>query len=216
MAIKHHPDIAMLMSCSAGSQPEVFAAVMASHLAMCPQCAREVQRMEEIGAALFDTLPAERVGGAAPLAAARAREADNPETIESIPTKSDIPFPLAGALRVTDLDQVPWKRLAPGIWHYPLTLSEGAHGDLRLIKVAPGKELPEHGHGGEELTLLLRGSYRDEIGVFRRGDVADLDDSVEHKPIADPVEGCICLVATEKQARFKGLIARILQPFTGM
>lgn len=216
MAITHHPDISMLMSCSAGSQPEVFAAIMASHLAMCPSCQRDVRRMEEIGATLFEALPPAPVDAAAPVVTARANEADDGDVRRPATRVGDIPYPLAEALGISDLDRVPWKMLAPGIWHHQLPLTKGAKGDLRLVKVAPGKQIPEHGHGGEELTLLLRGSYRDEFGHFQRGDVADLDDSVEHKPIADPKDGCICLIATERQARFKGLIARILQPFTGM
>jgi putative transcriptional regulator len=123
--------------------------------------------------------------------------------------------PIAGRVG-RSLDEIAWKRLGPGLWHYPISLSPGASGDLRLIKVAPGKELPEHGHRGEELTLLLRGSYHDEIGTFQEGDIADLDDEVEHRPVADEMTGCICLIASEKKARFKGLIARLLQPFIGV
>ena len=40
MAITHHPAPESLMSCSAGSMPEAFAAVMASHIAMCPTAAK--------------------------------------------------------------------------------------------------------------------------------------------------------------------------------
>ena len=71
---------------------------------------------------------------------------------------------------------------ACGITALPLT---GA-GKLRLLKVAPGHGIPEHGHGGAELTLVLRGSFHDETGRYARGDVADLDETVEHQPVADP------------------------------
>ena len=54
MTITHHPDISTLMCCAAGSQPEAFAAVVASHLALCPECRAEVRHMQEIGVALFD------------------------------------------------------------------------------------------------------------------------------------------------------------------
>lgn len=217
MAITHHPDISMLMSCSAGSQPEVFAAIMASHISMCPKCAREVSRMEKIGAALFDQLPPTAVAKPAPVVAARAAEADHGPTTSAPPKADpDVPFPLVDTLGITSLDRIPWKWLAPGVWHYRMPLSPGAKGDLRLLKVAPGVAIPEHGHGGEELTLLLRGSYSDEHGRYHTGDVSDMDPSVEHAPVADPKEGCICLVAVEKQARFKSFLPRILQPWTGL
>ncbi len=73
------------------------------------------------------------------------------------------------------LDVMSWDPVTQGIWTHAIVLSPGASGDLRLIKVEPGQSFPEHGHTGWELTLVLRGSYSDEFGTFRPGDVADLD-----------------------------------------
>ena len=102
------------------------------------------------------------------------------------------------------------------MWHVPLQLSPGAKGDLRLIKIAPGQVMPEHGHGGSELSLILDGSYTDAMGRFGVGDLADLDEEVEHKPAADRKTGCVCLIAVEQKARLKGLFARMVQPFVGL
>jgi putative transcriptional regulator len=219
MKITHHPDVATLMSCAAGSQPEAFAAVVASHLSMCPACRAEVARMQEIGAALFDKLTPAAMNGPCPVARLRAAEADGTADAEAMSLGSaagvDVPAPLV-PLVGTRLDGVPWRRLAPGIQHHPIALSTGCCGDLRLIKVAAGKALPEHGHVGEELTLILRGSYEDRLGIYRAGDVADLDEDVEHRPTACPEQGCICLMATEGKLRFKGLLARLLQPLLGL
>ncbi|HKZ95545.1 MAG TPA: ChrR family anti-sigma-E factor [Hyphomicrobiaceae bacterium] len=215
MTISHHPDVATLMSCAAGSQPESLAAVVASHISMCPQCAAEVQKLEQIGVALFDAIATAPVVREAPVVAARALEADEDGSGGRPAEPGDVPAPLV-SLVGRSLDEIAWKWLGPGVWHYPIPLSRRAAGDLRLYKLAPGQAVPEHGHGGEELTLLLRGSYRDEMGEFRTGDVADLDDEVEHRPIADATAGCICLVAREKRARFKGLLARFVQLVTGI
>lgn len=214
MKIKHHPDVSTLMSCAAGSQPEAIAAVMAAHISMCPKCAAELRGMEEIGAALFEDVAPCDVTRPAPVIAARAGEADD-DGIAAGDARSDVPMSLQPLVGI-DFDALAWKRLAPGVWHYPLQLSHGATGDLRLLKVAPGKALPDHGHGGTELTLTLRGSYHDKLGSFSRGDVADLDEEVEHQPIADEKEGCICLIASVGKTRFKGLIARLVQPLIGM
>lgn len=215
MAITHHPDVATLMSCAAGSLPEALAAVIASHLAMCPQCAAEVSRMERIGATLFDAIKPEPVSGEAPVFKARALEAEGVATEEPAAWQGDVPRPLAGVLG-SRLDELPWKWLAPGVSYVRIPLSPGAKGDLRLLKVAPGCAVPEHGHGGSELTVLLTGSYTDEFGTFRQGDVADLDVDAEHRPVADLNEGCVCLVASDRKARFKSLLARLIQPFVGM
>ena len=76
--------------------------------------------------------------------------------------------------------------------------------------------MPDHGHGGAELTLVLEGAYSDETGAYRRGDMQDVDETIEHTPVADTETGCICLIASEQPARFKGLVGRLLQPWTGM
>lgn len=176
--------------------------------------------MERVGAVLLKTLSGDAMRKPAPIGAARRAEADPPQPIE-VPnakrgdSRHEVPSMLARIVG-SDLDKVPWRRLGVGVWHYKLPLSGGAEGDLRLLKVAAGRRMPEHGHGGSELTMLLRGSYRDEMGEFRVGDVADLDDDVEHQPVAHPETGCICIVASDKAAKFKGLIPRLVQPLTGM
>jgi putative transcriptional regulator len=216
MTITHHPDLSTLMSCAAGSQPEALAAVVASHISMCPTCAAELERMQEIGVALFDTLEPRPVSRQAPIIALRAAEAETGSPAPACHAgNGDVPSHLAPFVGHS-LDRIAWRRIGPGIWDYRIPLSKGSRGDLRLVKVAPGNELPEHGHRGEELTLLLRGGYSDETGTYDVGDLADLDDSVDHKPVADPVEGCICLIASEKKARFKSFLARLMQPIIGI
>ena len=66
------------------------------------------------------------------------------------------------------------------------------------------------------MTLVLRGSYKDEIGHFRSGDLADLDPSVDHQPVSDGEEPCICLIATDDRLHFSGAFSRMLQPLIGI
>lgn len=217
MTIKHHPDSATLMSFAAGSLGEALSAVVAAHLDLCPRCSAENRRMERIGAAMFEALAPAGMTAAAPATLA-ARVAERPSRSAKLDADDDGEYDVPRPLRRLvggELDRIPWKRIGIGVWHYPLPLSADAKGDLRLLKVAAGQAMPEHGHGGAELTLMLRGSYRDEVGTFRKGDLADLDDDIEHRPVADLEEGCICLIASEEKARFRGLVARLFQPLTG-
>ena len=217
MTIRHHPGSESLMSCSAGSMPEAFAAVMAAHMDVCPQCREELAVMEDIGVVLFKNLSPAPMTTAFPVMAAHRAEADGDCTVARSNKNSagDVPAPLR-SITGDYLDDIAWKRLAPGLMHYQIPLSKRAVGDLRLVKVAPGMELPEHGHGGSELTLVLRGSYSDKTGRYGVGDLADLDDNIEHQPVADAIEGCICLIASDHKIRFKSILARLVQPFTGM
>jgi putative transcriptional regulator len=214
--ITHHPDVSTLMSYAAGSLPEALRIVVCAHVALCPHCAREARTLDLIGGALLDKLEPVAVNSAAPMIELRAAEADPVGDLACDPDHTaDVPAPLQ-AMVGTSIGDIRWRRLGMGVWHLPLALSRAGEGDLRLLRVGPGQAMPDHGHGGAELTLILHGSYRDAFGVYNRGDVADLDSEVEHRPIADPAMGCICIIASEQRARFKGLFGRIVQPLTGM
>jgi putative transcriptional regulator len=222
MGIVHHLDDATLMAFAAGSMTEALAAVAGAHISVCPRCAARARHMDSIGGALLAALPTKALTRpvptptAAPVASdAAATSQRRVTTMLAEPSPCGVPAPLARLIG-GDLDQIPWRRLGLGVWHHPLPVQGKSGGDLRLLKVGPGRRMPDHGHGGAELTLMLRGAYCDEVGTFRAGDVADLDTEVEHQPIADRETGCICLIASEHPARFKGLLSRLVQPFTGM
>lgn len=215
MKIIHHPGPESLISCSAGSMPEAFAAVMASHISMCPCCRRDLGMLDHVGTALFDTLTPTPVTRPAPIIGLRADEAGLDEATQPVSSHGDVPLPLVAVIG-NSLDNIPWRRVTSSVWQHQIALSEGHRGELRLIKVAPGQALPEHGHSGSEITLVLLGSYRDATGHYRVGDVADLCEEIEHTPVADPIEGCICLIATDGRLVFKSRLARMVQPLIGL
>ncbi|NJO24152.1 MAG: hypothetical protein HC868_16100 [Sphingomonadales bacterium] len=61
-----------------------------------------------------------------------------------------------------------------------------------------------------------RGALIDSTGRYAPGDVADVDEEVEHTPLADAEAGCICVIANEQPTRFRGLLARLMQPWHGL
>jgi putative transcriptional regulator len=213
MTMTHHPDDATLMSYAGGSLPEPLALVVASHCSVCPSCVAEARKMERIGAALFNELGGASMASAMPQMALRTAEPLR-ATARSA-TASEVPEPLRHLVG-DNLDAIAWQRLGFGVWHAPVLHGKPVRGDVRLLKVEPGRAMPEHGHGGSELTMILRGAYHDQVGRFSAGDVADLDDEVEHQPVADAQVGCICIIASDKQAVFKGFFARLIQPLTGI
>lgn len=212
--IQRHPDLSTLMSYAAGSLSEALSATVAGHVSLCRVCQRELRTMELLGAVLMDNVGAtgaECDFNVPKPPATRTKSAETPMRSAA----DGVPGPLAERYGIR-LAEIPWRRLGVGVWHYPLALSQGATGDLRLLKVAPGYRMPDHGHGGAELTLVLAGAYRDVSGTYRQGDLQDVDETVEHRPVGDPALGCICLIASERPARFKGLVGRLLQPLTGI
>ena len=209
MTITHHLDEATLMSFAAGSLPNELATVAAAHVAMCPHCRRELRMLERIGGALVSALT--------PATLVRVQPA-MPEMITLPPapivtSAGDVPAPLAQLIG-GNLDEVRWRWIGLGLWHRPLQTSSG--GSLQLIKAGPGAIVPEHTHGGSEITLVLRGALIDSTGRYEPGDVADVDEDIEHTPVADAEAGCICVIANEQPTRFRGMLARLMQPWHGL
>ena len=224
MKIAHHPDTATLMAYAAGTLDEAFAVAVSCHLEVCDECRNSVRWAAALGGGFLC-----EETGTTPLSEGAfgrllERISATSETPHTAPDRVSLagdgvtrgtPRALSGYLD-TDLELIRWKRIGPGVWQKPISLSSGASSSLRLLRIAPGRGVPEHGHGGQEITLILSGAYRDEIGYFGPGDVADLDEHVEHKPQVVSDEDCICLAATEKPTRFKGIAGRLLQPFVGI
>ena len=209
MSITHHPDDSTLMSYAAGSLPAPLAVVAAAHLAICPRCREEVAIMEMLGGALLADLP----GAALHRPEPEAPEVERHRQAAPPPLGSgEVPAPLA-RLVGTNLDAVRWRWVSPGSWLRRVPIAGG--GQLHLFKCLANVSLPEHGHEGSELTLVLRGTLSDTTGRYGPGDVCDLDDSVEHIPAAG-TDGCICVVAQDRPVRFRSLIARLARPWHGM
>jgi len=214
MTINHHPDIATLMAFSAGTLDEVYTTVVATHLAMSEGGRETVKRINAIGGALLASETPE------PLAAGaldRLLGSLDGERVPVVPydEPGSLPLPLQEFLP-SGLDSVHWKWTGPGVATADLARSKSGHSRLMLMRVAAGRRVPEHGHGGQELTLILKGAYKDRFGVFAAGDIADHDEDVEHQPIAEPGDDCICLVAVDAKLTFRGRLMRALQPLFGL
>jgi putative transcriptional regulator len=85
-----------------------------------------------------------------------------------------------------------------------------------LLRIVPGRAMPQHTHRGNEMTLVLRGDYDDESGHFAAGDLAVTDDTIDHRPVAGKMEDCIALAVTDAPIRLTGRFGRLLNPFLRM
>ena len=231
MRFNHHLSDDTLISYAAGNSLSHMSLVIASHLDQCAYCQDKYHEMIGIGAALIESQPSLELAPDAlekTLARLEVRESSfqgapirrisenqGPPSLPDSDTP-EIPRSLARFLPKSGLSDVPWKNLAPGIKTFALSEICPDRGTARLLKIAPGMQLPLHDHEGDELTLILKGSYSDEIGRFKPGDIADLQEGVQHQPISDSDSECICLIATEGPLRFKAMMPKIVQYFIGI
>lgn len=200
--ITHHLDIATLISCSAGSQPEALAAVTAAHLAVCPSCTTRLSRAQTIGEAIFDALPGVPLTKAIPTPTSALNQPLPKATSATIPhritgTLGDVPLPLVCTLGY-HLADIEWDKVTAGVWTAPVPLSENGVGQLHLLKLAPGVTQPSAKTPSSKLMMVLSGSYLEGGSIFVPGDVADFDDHTHRNIAADAQTGCVCLVAVDR------------------
>ena len=215
--IKHHLTEQLLMGYSAGTLPEAFNLVVATHISMCDDCRAALAEYEAVGGeVMMSGDPVELAEDS--LQATLALIADNAfrqeERKAEMPSeKKDVPAPLADYIG-GDLSEVEWKGIGGGVSQMVLKTSKEA--TVRLLKIPGGTAVPDHGHRGTELTLVLKGAFADEEDRFAAGDVEVANEDLTHTPIAEPGEDCICLAATDAPLEFKGIIPRIAQKFIGI
>ncbi|MEZ5666321.1 MAG: ChrR family anti-sigma-E factor [Alphaproteobacteria bacterium] len=210
--IRHHPDGDLLIDYATGALREPAAVLIATHLALCPACRAVVAEIEGIGGAVLDEVAPVPIAEQA-LERAMAR-LDEPEPV---PATAAAPTPSADAALLPrplrdyvggGLASLRWKARG-GIAEAPLM--QGFPGfRTRLMRIRGGTAIPRHTHVGNELTLVLAGGFSDAAGRYARGDVAAADAAVEHQPVADPGEDCLCLAVTDAPLRLTGPIGRYL------
>jgi putative transcriptional regulator len=213
----HHATDETLMRFAAGTLAAGPAIVVDAHLAGCPTCRARVCEYEALGGALLEDMEPTRLSETAlsdMLALIDAE--DGPETP---PPAARKPVEIEGvrlpdALRGCDIGR--WRWIGPGMKMSRVGVPDDPDANLILLKVGPGRALPDHGHVGTEFTYIVSGSFTDRFGTFRPGDLAEMDEEVEHQPIVDADSECICLAAMEGKMRFKGVIGRMLQPIFGI
>ena len=215
MMPQHHPGDDLLIAYAAGSQAEPVALVVATHLALCPRCRMEVERLEALGGVLLEDEEAEALPeDSLEQVIARLDDAAPAEPDQPVRPPADadplVPRPLRDYLGA-GIDGLDWIAFR-GLEKVEL-LSEYAGFRTRLMRIKSGTAMPTHTHVGTELTLVLAGGFSDENGHFLRGDVAEADPSVDHQPVADEGEDCLCLAVTDAPLRLTGPFGRLLNPF---
>lgn len=208
--INHHLTDALLMAYSAGNLPEAFNLTVAAHISMCDECRARLGAFDSLGGALVEEIEAvEMSSGSLNAVMERLKEPAEDPKIQN-KNKGILPAPLQDFIG-GDIDAVRWKSVGMGVKQAILPTTRDA--TARLLFIPAGAAVPDHGHHGTELTLVLKGAFADEVAHFGPGDIEVANEDLNHTPVADIGEDCICLAATDAPLKFKGLIPRLAQPF---
>lgn len=201
---RHVPE-AMLAACAAGTLPYPFAALVATHVTLCDECRARLDAHHALAGLVLDDLAPVPLG---PEAGERLLAGlDGPPDPVPLVGDPDYPLPLA---EIVGTAGPRWRSL--GFGARQAILWSGGAGSLRLLSIPAGQAVPEHSHGGLELTLVLSGAFSDETGLFAAGDLEVADEDLDHTPRATDDGPCLCVAATDAPLRFRALLPRLLQP----
>ena len=212
MMIRHHLTDDILMAYSAATLPEAFNLMVAAHVSLCDDCRARLEAFDAVGGAVLDDICDSAAMSDGALAATMALIAGGaPVNVPRVARGAGVlPAPLQDYVG-GDLDAIQWRPVGMGVKQAILPTSKDAA--ARLLLIPAGAAMPDHGHGGLEMTMVLQGAFIDSGERFARGDVEVATADLAHTPIADIGEDCICLAVTDAPLKFKSLLPRIAQPF---
>ena len=198
MSPRHHPSDDILTAYTAGALEPGFGLVVGAHIEVCAHCRARVGAFEAASGAALEDLPrADLDVGALTRVMARLGE-EAPVT-----ARAD------GRSFIERLSLKPKKWVAPGVWVAGVDTPHAPQNRVYLLSVAAGGLTARHEHSGAEFCTVLKGAYRDELGVFAAGDFAAADSDLDHQPIVDGDETCVCLFATEGRLKARGLLGQL-------
>ena len=217
--IKHHPSTALLTDYTVGSLSVAPAVSVTTHLKYCQQCRDSVGSLKQLGGALLceaepaqisndllsqtlDRLDADESDMALAEGASEVHEFELSDELKGIPEYLNQFLPRNG---------LNWRKLSSSVTVAPISVGETRY-ELALHKICAGGQTPVHDHNGVEYTVVLKGSFSDEDGMYNEGDFLTREPGDIHRPFATQHEDCICLSVLEAPIRLKGL-GRVLNPF---
>lgn len=214
MTIRHHLSDQLLMSYAAGELPEAFNLVVATHVSLCDECRARLASFEAVGGAMIETTAIAAMSDDS-LAACMDRIDGLSQATARRPLRGAgvFPAPLADYVGGGP-EKVRWRNVGMGVKQ--AIIRTGKDASARLLYIPGGQAVPDHGHRGLELTLVLQGAFRDDSDRFGPGDIEIADEAMQHTPVAEQGQVCICLAATDAPLRFNKLIPRLAQPFFGI
>ena len=209
--IKHHLSEDLLVRYSNGTLCEAFSLAVATHISMCDDCRAALESYEAMGGALLDVSDPEEMGVdsfESVMALIENQPVQITQSAERV--ESDVPSALSDYIGGS-LKDIKWRPIGLGVKQSLLKTS--GNSTARLLYIPAGTAVPHHSHNGNELTLVLKGAFEDEVARFGPGDVEMADEDLDHQPIAVEGEDCICLAVTDAPLKFQTFIHKLVQPF---
>ncbi|WP_299006493.1 ChrR family anti-sigma-E factor [uncultured Shewanella sp.] len=219
--INYHPSDAILTRFVEADLSISLSIIVSSHIEMCTACQQKVAKLTEEAASLHFQLADNDIHGTdtvhVPMSEPdtdlinkiiNSPQEDTfslPKTITEIEVEGQrLPLPMA--LQSIALNE--WQGIGK-ISRSRLNVDDDER-RMSLLSIAKTGSVPRHTHKGFEITLLLQGSFEDEMGTYQAGDFIWLNDEHTHQPVSK--SGCVCLTVSSDALKFTQGISQILNP----
>ena len=198
----------MLASYAIGTLPRTLHALVGAHLELSPANREFVARLEDgLSRAVVTECPVAIRQREARLDAIFSTDPSDRGVSEAIALETQALRDLLGM----PIDQLPFRTVLPGVKEFRLETDDNTRAVLYRIRA--GRKMPQHSHEGAEVTLVLQGGFTDKTGHYRRGDMVIADEHLDHVPVADADEECICFAVMDAPLRLTGTFGRLVNRF---
>ena len=140
-------------------------------------------------ASIFDNFLADKLADLDEVAPKKINYKDciNPNSNQNLAFKINKNYnPLTNL--IGSIDKLNWKLIYKGFREFNIPFKD--NDTIKLIKMDPGTSVPLHSHNGKEYILVIDGSFCDEYGEYKKGDMQINDQKIKHHPSACDKNGC--------------------------
>jgi len=208
--IKYHPSDNLLAQYCAGELPLSLSIAVSAHIEMCDHCQSREKQQEALHAMqTWDEAATETVNFGDLLQSILATPVEAktmPVRPELVIALADKQFKLPHALRACN--DLHWSGM--GAVNRARVISDEKNVRASLLHISAGGQIPTHQHKGYEITLLLDGSFSDELDSYSRGDFILLQGDVNHSPRTE--KGCLCYTVQDAPLHFTRGVSKALNP----
>jgi putative transcriptional regulator len=196
---------ALLAGYAAGSLPRSLHALVGAHLELAPQGRAYVSALEASLANSLEMNESASVGH-------RAERLDAIFGLDPLPQgQPDRELEALQHFLGKSVDALEFRTILPGVKECRVPTDDGT--TAIFYRIRGGKKMPQHTHEGSEYTLVIRGAFSDMSGRYGRGDIAISDEEIDHTPVAEEGEECLCFAVMDAPLRLTGPIGRFLNRF---
>jgi putative transcriptional regulator len=218
--IHHHPADHHLLALASGQMDSGRGFVVSAHVETCRVCQRRLQEFLAVGGEVLQASEPVNVSADAFAQTLRRIDAGLPAAAAITATPTPVGFPrecvtLLPSRLLQGCTGQPWRWIGPGMRYSAIEIPHAAQSNVFLLKIAPGRTMPRHSHGGCEFTQILSGSFNDGRARFDAGDFDETDPHVTHQPVVTDEGECICLAYLDAPLRFESWVARAAARWTG-